>query len=314
MRGSRGFSLIEMVVALAVSLIVTAGVLALVRFAQAAAVTEPALGDRQQRLRVASNAITAELLQAGAPPPAVASRLLPRTIPAILPFRAGPVDADPPATFRADALTVVYPAAGSAEAVLASPLMPADVAARIDAPAGCPIAAGVRDPACGIRAGVGLLVFDATGAYDHFIASGVGGNTVFLDPGGRSRSHTYAAGSPIMAVTRVTYYRKAVSDQLMRYNGIESDAPAVDQVTALRFEYLGSPPTAGDSLVPITAAEMTDGPWRPDPFDPNRYDADLLRIRQVIVYLRLRAGTTAPDVPDLEVSFAVSPRSLNASS
>lgn len=81
-------------------------------------------------------------------------------------------------------------------------------------------------------------------------------------------------------------------------------------------------------LVRLTANQLTDGPWCPDPLAPARYDADLLRIRQVVVDLRVqvasatlrgpagalfgRGGTGRGRVlvPDRQVRFAVAPRSL----
>lgn len=88
--------------------------------------------------------------------------------------------------------------------------------------------------------------------------------------------------------------------------------------------------TGGSGLVRLTAADLTDGPWCPDGVDPNRYDADLLRIRSVAVTLRVeaatstlrgpagvlftRAGTSAGGrgfVPDQEIRFEVAPRNLN---
>ena len=94
-----------------------------------------------------------------------------------------------------------------------------------------------------------------------------------------------------------------------------------------RLAVLGSGPPA---LVPLTAAQLTDGPWCPDATSPSRWDADLLRIRRISVTLRVEAaaaalrgpasvlfshGGTSRDgvrwVPDQEVRFQVSPRNLN---
>lgn len=86
----------------------------------------------------------------------------------------------------------------------------------------------------------------------------------------------------------------------------------------------------GPTLVELTAAVLTDGPWCPSSLTPNRFDADLLRIRRVRVIVRvqsalaslrgpagalfLKAGTArAGDryVPDLEVQFDITPRNMN---
>jgi hypothetical protein len=83
------------------------------------------------------------------------------------------------------------------------------------------------------------------------------------------------------------------------------------------------------SWVRLTPGQLTDGPWCPDASDPNRYDADLLRVRSVAVTVRVeaasrslrgpagllfsRGGTAATAralVPDQEVSFEVAPRNL----
>lgn len=93
-----------------------------------------------------------------------------------------------------------------------------------------------------------------------------------------------------------------------------------------KLAVLGAP---GGPLVPLTAARLTDGPWCPDPTAPNRYDADLLRIRSVQVTLRVesaldalrgpagflfaRAGTArTPDryAPDIELRARITPRNL----
>jgi hypothetical protein len=83
-------------------------------------------------------------------------------------------------------------------------------------------------------------------------------------------------------------------------------------------------------LVKLSSARLTDGPWCPDGSIPNRFDADLLRIRKVRVTIRvqigpksmrgpvgeffLRGGTASGGeryIPDQEISFEVTPRNLN---
>ncbi|MDP1568886.1 MAG: prepilin-type N-terminal cleavage/methylation domain-containing protein [Vicinamibacterales bacterium] len=87
---------------------------------------------------------------------------------------------------------------------------------------------------------------------------------------------------------------------------------------------------AGHALVPLAEAELTDGPWCPDALAARRYDADLLRVRQAVITLRVQVASTMlrgpagalfarggtgrsrVRVPDREVRFAVTPRSLGA--
>ena len=85
------------------------------------------------------------------------------------------------------------------------------------------------------------------------------------------------------------------------------------------------------TLVRLTALQLTDGPWCPDEINPHRYDADLLRIRNITVTLRVesalaalrgpagilfsRGGTSAAAdrwLPDREIRLDVAPRNLNA--
>ena len=47
------------------------------------------------------------------------------------------------------------------------------------------------------------------------------------------------------------------------------------------------------ALVPLTAANLTDGPWCPDAANAQQYDADLFRIRKIRVTIRLQTGNGA---------------------
>jgi hypothetical protein len=100
----------------------------------------------------------------------------------------------------------------------------------------------------------------------------------------------------------------------------------------------GSGPTAG-ALAVIPYAQLNDGPWCPGVTTsmgaalPNRFDADMLRVRRVRITLRVQVGTaelrgTNPAgrtlfvhpgtarhgeqvVPDQEIQFDVTPRNMN---
>jgi hypothetical protein len=190
-------------------------------------------------------------------------------------------------------------------------LTPGSFGVPVAAGPGCPLNGSARDPACGFTAGAGVLVFDATGAHDHFTVTHVVGNLLALQHSGSGLARTYPAGSSVVQVTRITYYVKSSTAQLMRYNGVASDVPAVDDVAGLEFGYFGSDATGNGPLASLSAQELTDGPWRPDAADAGRYDADLMRIRRIAVRVRLRPAAHVPNVPPLEVSFDVSPRGLN---
>ncbi|MBK5298142.1 MAG: hypothetical protein JJE40_13375, partial [Vicinamibacteria bacterium] len=105
------------------------------------------------------------------------------------------------------------------------------------------------------------------------------------------------------------------------------------QVARPQIQTLG---TALDGPVSLTASMLTDGPWCPSETNtdgeamPNKFDADLLRVRQVRVTLRVQVANEVLRgpagvlfrhggrsiggeryVPDQEVRFDVSPRNMN---
>ena len=100
-------------------------------------------------------------------------------------------------------------------------------------------------------------------------------------------------------------------------------------VPAPRLPVLG-PGGTTTTLVKLTKEQLTDGPWCPDDNNPNRFDADLLRIRKIGVRIKLQTGNDSlrgpasalftyggtsrggnKYLPDQEVRFQVTPRNLN---
>jgi hypothetical protein len=105
----------------------------------------------------------------------------------------------------------------------------------------------------------------------------------------------------------------------------------VDPVSGLQVPRLAVLASGGgvDTVAELTSAQLTDGPWCPDAANPNRWDADLLRIRRIDVTLRIESangalrgpasvlfmhgGTSTSGsrwLPDQEVTFQVSPRNM----
>ena len=82
---------------------------------------------------------------------------------------------------------------------------------------------------------------------------------------------------------------------------------AGDQQVA-RLDVLGA---GGHTLVRLDPAMLTDGPWCPDSANPNRWDADLLRVRKILVTLRVRSALAALRLPDQQIRFEVTPRNLS---
>jgi hypothetical protein len=99
-----------------------------------------------------------------------------------------------------------------------------------------------------------------------------------------------------------------------------------DGLQVPRLAELSPAPT----LVKLTPMQLVDGPWCPDAASADRFDADLYRIRKVIVTIRIEAASQAMRgpasvlfanggtstsgsrwLPDEEVTFHVAPRNVN---
>jgi prepilin-type N-terminal cleavage/methylation domain-containing protein len=383
-----GFTLIEVLVATALLLIVMAAVFRATSPLQRGFSVEPETADLQQRLRVAVDALSNELLMAGAGSDrGRRAGSLNYFFAPVVPYRRGLRNPDQPGTYRGDTITIVYATGGAAQATISLAMTAQSGDATLGLEAGCP----VNDLLCGFKAGMNVLIFDDTGSFDAFTVTGVQGSLLHLQHNFRDDPRSYPPGSTIVEASIRTYYLKAdaATDmyQLMQYDGGRgADVPVVDHLVGLAFDYFGeaqppqmrrtlddpigpwttygpTPPaadvsataypagencvfalgalpnpvprlgslTAGSpSLVHLTPAQLTDGPWCPDATSPNRYDADLLRIRKISVTVRVeaavaalrgpagrlfsRGGTSdggARMVPDQEVRLQISPRNLN---
>jgi hypothetical protein len=121
----------------------------------------------------------------------------------------------------------------------------------------------------------------------------------------------------------------AVGAQTTAYPAGENCVFLIDPPSGERIPRLQTL-TAATALAPLTAAQLVDGPWCPDAVNPNRWDADLLRIRRVEIRLRVEAalsalrgpagvlftnGGTSREparwAPDQEIRFQVSPRNMS---
>lgn len=326
-----GFSLVELVLAMALLLTVTGAAFALLGSAEDRLAVEPEAADMQQRLRVAVTMLHHDLSQAGAGPIAGA-RPGPLTnhIAAMLPYREDPQGGDGPGTFRADAVTMFYVPGTTAQSTLAAALPAHAGWARVNHDPGCPI----TDPACGFADGMAVLVFDGTGASARFTVTDVQGDALALVHDGTDSGYVYGLGSTIVEVVARTYFLEtdpaSGTTRLMRgrANG-GADVPVADHVVALAFAY-GRESRPDGLPAELPPATLVDGPWVPDAVSPNRFDADLLRIRSVEVRLRVQSairalrgpagvlfnegGTSQGGrrwLPDLEVRFRVRPRNIN---
>ena len=335
MKHEHGFSFVELVVALALTLAITAMLFDFAATSQRIARTQPEAADLTQRLRVAAGAIERDLRSAGAAPPNGSVGTLSNYLPPIVPARAGLQSADGELTAFTDRVSVLSAVDGGwvarLSADLASPI--ADIPI-VPAGLGCP-AAGL----CGFtplaraaiidtgRLGAGFDVFTVT-----HVTTSLGHSAPNL-PFSKAYGATTAVVIPI---EQKVYYLDRTTSRLMVYDGYRSALPLVDHVDDLEFAYFVDPHeesvappedpagncayAAGDPPIPLllalgaTLVEMpvdsfTDGPFCGVP--PNRFDADLLRIRRVSVRVRLRAAVAG--TRPLELTFHVASRNMVAS-
>lgn len=374
-----GFSLVEMLISISLTLGVMAVVFQAMDPAHGSFRAEPETADVQQRLRVGVDVLSLDLLAAGAGPSQGRNAApLNEFLAPILPYRQGRRRADPPGTYRTDTITSLHAIAGAAQTTIAQALTASSSSVQVNLEPGCP----PSDPVCGFKSGMSVLVFDGSGAYDTFTIRSVDGFALTLQHDMADSSKSYAPSvSRIVQVASRTFYLKSDratnAYQLMQYDGAGgADVPVVDDVVGLSFEYLADPepprmrrpltdavgpwttygpkpPDSGDNcvfvgngtptpaprlsvlsnsprLVRLTAVDLTDGPWCPDGVNPNRYDADLLRIRSIAITYRVEASASAVRGPagplfvrpgtsssgrarvqDQEIRFELSPRNLN---
>lgn len=346
-----GFSLVEALLALALTLIVTGAAFALISPAGALAQTQPEAMDMQQRVRVATGALLRDLKMAGAgmsagPRP---GRLIASFAP-VLPRRIGSQSPDAATSVRGDAITITYVPPTYAQASIADPV-PQTAGLTINATSSCPMGQTL----CGFQTGMTAAVFDSAGHFDLFTLTGVQGTGAQWQIHGAGSGNPYPVGTSVSEVQSYTYYFDAASNQLRQYDGYQTDVPIADNVVDVAFEYFGDPQPpqqprpplgtenclydadgqwrplailpADGSLAPLPLSIFADGPWCGS--GATQFDADLLRVRMIRVSIRVqasrtmfrasgasfaRAGTareSARYLPDATATFSVSPRNLN---
>jgi hypothetical protein len=238
------------------------------------------------------------------------------------------------------------------------------------AQAGCPDVIP-PDNLCGFKEGMRVLIFDETGAYDFITitqvqSTGTEGhlqhNPTMNANADLSKKYREDEGAQVAMVETHVYWRDLPNAQLYHYDGTLADEPFVDNAVQLRFTYFGDPnpplaprpksgasncifDAAGTPTLPVLAANgsslvqlnpspdnvLQDGPWCG--VAPNRFDADLFRVRKIRVELRMQAGLAelrgknpagqtlfvnpghsgggTQYVPDYSMSFEIAPRNMN---
>jgi hypothetical protein len=255
----KGFSLVELLVAMGVALALVASAVTVVNRMQLGFETEGERLDMQQRLRVTTDTLIRDLVMAGAGA-YQGAHLGPLNsyFASVLPFRTGAINADPPGAFSANTISVLFvPPTTAAQSTIHQTFPAQSGSVSINLDPGCsPI-----DPVCGFSVGMDVIIYDETGSYDTFRILSVQPGSVQMQHTMTDGPHLYAAGSKIVEVVSHTYYLRAdaASDtyQLMHYDGVNSEAAVVDHVIAMAFEYYGEP------APPMLVKPVTEpvGPW-----------------------------------------------------
>jgi len=317
-RDERGFTVLEMLVSLAIMLVVTGGIFKLADTTQGGMRTQPEVADMHQRLRIAADMIYRDLLMAGAGlERGPASGSLNRFLPAIRPSRRGLSKPDAPLAAAADRISILFVPQTRAQTGLAGDMSsPAtDLTVSPTAP-GCP-----GGGPCGFSAGMPVLLVDSSGVgagYELFQVTGTGASTIQHAAPNPTFTKAYLQNAgQLSEVEQHVYYLDSTARQLMHYDGRDTDEVLVDNVVGLTFTYFADPdpsrvpepppgmssclydpgdppkpllaPLGGTALQPLTLSQLSDGPVCG--LGGNQFDGDLMRIRKVRVSIRIQAST-----------------------
>ena len=305
MRGRAGFMLLELVIAAAITCAVAALLFRLAIAAQSAVSVQGSTADQQQRLRVAAEALRHDLSMAGAGPARGAGRgPLIRIFPPVLPARVGLIRPDPELTAQSDRISIVYVPETHAQTALQTGMAASSSPLAIDGSApGC-----VPGTACDFVPGDRAVIYDPTvegGAHELLTVAGVDAARALLVPSA-PLSRPYPSGARVALVVVRSYYFDPAGRRLMAYDGVRSDLPLVDRVAEMEVGYFAD--RGGTALQPLPIAQLADGPLAGEA--PNRFDADLLRIRRVRIRLRLQNESRTGSVRDLETTVDVAPPNM----
>jgi hypothetical protein len=243
--GGAGFTVVELLVAMAITLVVTAATLSLVGPVHDAFQIQPETTDVQQRIRVGIDALQRDLLMAGAGMYAAGFvGPLHQAVAPVMPYRAFGVASDPArgTYFRSDAISLMFVPSTPSQTTLAASLAAGSLEMSIESPATCPPAAFSQ--ACGLEAGDHVLVFERSGGWEVFTVDQVGGGAA-LQLRGPLPGRGFAGRSSVTEIAAVTYALKqdpaTSAFQLVRSEAFGPAQPVIDQVVKLDLHYFGEP-------------------------------------------------------------------------
>ena len=325
----QGLSLVELVVALGVTLVVCSLAAVALIESTAAFAWQPATAELAARARAAARQVSADLAAAGAGPRArlpvanpsaagmPAAARLATWMPPILPRLVALDAADPDTAAFDDRLSILRVAEAAPQAVVRR--VGPDLR-WVPGPT-CPALVD----GCGMAIGRAVLALERGRGFRLLEVAAVDADAIGLASGDAVAG---ADGEALLAEADVVTYRiDRARRELLRGRAGGRPLPLVDHVEAFTVEYWGDAPSPGAGPARLELATLGDGPWIGEA--PWRVDADLLRVRRVRVRLRLAADAPAVrgrdprrfatpgiaaapsrEVPDLDLTIDVTPASL----
>ena len=233
---ARGFTIIELLIAMTITLLIAGAIAAAAPPARDAFERVPADLDLQQRGRTAIDALSQALRSAGKNVAATESL---QPFSDLLPSVS--VEGEDESGFFTE-LTVIVPVPDAAQGLLALD-QPAPGAAMTLAIEHCP---DVKD-ACGFTPGSTAVVADGAGHFDVFTIGATNAGARRITPVS-ALSRSYAAGSVIVEADQLTFGLAEQPDgrySLIRTTAAGAVQPIVDFVNGLWFDVIGRDAAAG---------------------------------------------------------------------
>jgi len=311
-----GFTLMESLIALALTLLVTGAAFSLINPNTTTAQTQPEVMDMQQRARIGADMLSRDLIMAGAGVySGPQTGALMNFFAPIIPRRMGRMGADAYTVVRPDAVTISYIPNTYSQTTIRQDMPQPSAELKVYEMPNCP----PGEELCGFYPGMTALIFDEMGHFDMFTITQVQDSAAHIQHRQQEDlSFKYQEGAVVTQADSHTYYFDAVNRQLRHYDGDAGDNAVIDNVVGVLFEYFGDPnpplapkppmgvanclydasqnvvsglgvlSTQGASLAPLPLNILNDGPWCGA--GSNRFDADLLRVRKVRITLRVQVG------------------------
>ncbi len=269
LRPDAGVTLVELLIASALMLAVSAATLAALDRARAMFEAQPEAADVQQRLRVAHDTLYDAIGRAGAGVPfGPLAGPLSSVLPPVVPYRRGGSGDDPErgVYYRPDTISLLsVPDTAAVATVLG--VVPAGAGGVVFLRSNC--GPGPLDHVCGFTQGMRVLIVDRAGRYDLATVDDVVGTELRVSHTGPwAGDYDRADAAVVEADARTYFLRTAAGEpgQLVQYDGFVTDRPVVDHVVNLAFEYYGvpEPPALDEPVDPLAwTSRATYGPPPP---------------------------------------------------